>query len=343
VTQNASGDTDLLRGLFAALKYVCKIFYSLNALDIPAYFETAKSVWLEGFHQLLTFTTTNKALLDEGAVFKLQSEICNCLNLYMERYEFLFKKPPVLPTFVQDVWNLLSRTDLDVDYDGLVISSLGFLTAIASGTEHSVFAGEPLKILCTQVVIPNIQIREVDEDDFEGTPEQYITTDLEGSDSTTRRRAATELVRGLAKNFESEVTQIFVAEIGAMVQAYTADPGKNWKAKDAAIYLVTALAVKGSTAVGGVTETNAMVPIESWTADHMLPELSARTQPILLASVLKFLTTFRNQIPAPVWMQQVFPAIVGLLPTGNYVVDVYACNCLERTFIVRDGKSCFRL
>lgn len=161
MTENATGDTNLLLGLFAALKYVCKIFYSFNALELPAQFEMAKGVWLQGFHQLLTFSTSNKALLDEGAVYKLQSEICNCLNLCMERYEFIFKDPPVLPTFVQDVWNLLSRTDLEVEYDGLVISSLGFLTAIAGGIDHSVFAGEPLKILCSQVVMPNIQVRPV--------------------------------------------------------------------------------------------------------------------------------------------------------------------------------------
>ena len=43
---------------------------------------------------------------------------------------------------------------------------------------------------------------------FEDEPIEYIRRDLEGSDSDTRRRAASDLVRGLLEHFAKEVTGI---------------------------------------------------------------------------------------------------------------------------------------
>jgi exportin-2 (importin alpha re-exporter) len=38
---------------------------------------------------------------------------------------------------------------------------------------------------------------------------EYVTQDIEGSDLDTRRRSAKELVKGLRKSYEKQVTQIF--------------------------------------------------------------------------------------------------------------------------------------
>jgi exportin-2 (importin alpha re-exporter) len=43
---------------------------------------------------------------------------------------------------------------------------------------------------------------------FEDEPIEYIRRDLEGSDSDTRRRAASDLVRGLLEHFAKDVTEI---------------------------------------------------------------------------------------------------------------------------------------
>jgi len=48
--------------------------------------------------------------------------------------------------------------------------------------------------------------------------------------------------------FPAEVTQIFSAYIGLLLQQFQANPAANWRAKDTAIVLVIALAVKTSTA-----------------------------------------------------------------------------------------------
>ena len=48
------------------------------------------------------------------------------------------------------------------------------------------------------------------------------------------------------------MTQLFTGYVGGMLQQYGADPKGAWKAKDCAVYLVTALAARGRTAAGGV-------------------------------------------------------------------------------------------
>ena len=52
---------------------------------------------------------------------------------------------------------------------------------------------------------------------------------MEGTDQDTRRRAACELVRGLLKHFNAEVSQMCVSYIGQMLEQYRVS--MNWKAK----------------------------------------------------------------------------------------------------------------
>jgi exportin-2 (importin alpha re-exporter) len=91
-----------------------------------------------------------------------------------------------------------------------------------------------------------MKFRDVDEELFEDNPQEYIRRDAEGADADTRRRGATDLVRGLSRSFEPQVIQIFTAHIEELLAAATADPAGAWKQKDAAIFLVTSLAVKAS-------------------------------------------------------------------------------------------------
>jgi exportin-2 (importin alpha re-exporter) len=72
------------------------------------------------------------------------------------------------------------------------------------------FAAEgALRTLCQHVILPNLQLREADEELFEDDPIEYIRRDLEGSDSDTRRRAAADLVRSLSEQFDAEMTALF--------------------------------------------------------------------------------------------------------------------------------------
>ena len=48
-----------------------------------------------------------------------------------------------------------------------------------------------------------------DEELFEDSPDQWVSQELEGADSETRRRAAVDFVRVLSRHFEAKMTQVF--------------------------------------------------------------------------------------------------------------------------------------
>lgn len=85
---------------------------------------------------------------------------------------------------------------------------------------------------------------ELDEELFEDEPMEYIKRDLEGNDNATRRRAASELVRGLLEQFPAEVTAIIGSYIQSYLQRYSTNVAQNWKDKDAALYLLTSIAAR---------------------------------------------------------------------------------------------------
>ena len=71
------------------------------------------------------------------------------------------------------------------------------------------------------------------------------------------------------------MTDLFSGDIAALLGQYAANPAANWKAKDAAIYLVIALTLKGSTSRLGATQTNSLVNLADFCQSHVLPELQA--------------------------------------------------------------------
>ena len=51
-----------------------------------------------------------------------------------------------------------------------------------------------LREVIGKIVVPNLQIRETDEERFEDDPADFIMTDMEGSDSNSRRKCAQDLL-----------------------------------------------------------------------------------------------------------------------------------------------------
>lgn len=112
-----------------------------------------------------------------------------------------------------------------------------------------------------------------DEELFEDNPEEYIRRDIEGSDVDTRRRAACDLVRALAKKFEESMMTIFGQYVEAMLGQYASNPNEHWKSKDAACYLVTSLVSRGQTERHGVTQTSQLVNLSDFANAHIFTEL----------------------------------------------------------------------
>jgi hypothetical protein len=107
--------------------------------------------------------------------------------------------------------------------------------------------------------VPNVALREHDIEQFEDDPLEFIRLDLSvssaGTDLATRRQAAADVLQALVgAGSEAEATEVAGTWITSGLAQYEANKAENWKAKDGAIYLLTAVATRGSTSQVGAFE-----------------------------------------------------------------------------------------
>ncbi len=154
------------------------------------------------------------------------------------------------------------------------------------------------------VVVPNTSLREHDVEQFEDDPLEYIRLDLSlssaGTDLATRRHSAADVLQALVSSgYETATTEIVGKWIETGLKQYEANKTENWRAKDSAIYLLTAVATKGQTTQQGVTSTNTLVDVIKFFSEHVFQDLEASAgtvHPILQVDAIRFLYTFRNQV-----------------------------------------------
>jgi exportin-2 (importin alpha re-exporter) len=238
-----------MKNIFNSLYLIIQIFYDLNAQELPEHFEDNITVYMTNFLTLLSYDhpklhSTNN---DPGVLDQVKTEICRSVALYANNYSDEFK--PYAQQFALTIWSLLTKLDLSSSYDELVSTAMKFLSALAARSHHCRMfeGGDTLKIVCEQVILPNLFLRESDVEEFEDNPEEYIRKDIEKSDSATRRRAACDFLQALCIFFESQVIAIYSQYIDAMQKEYLQNPTQNWLKKDTCIFLVLALASKGET------------------------------------------------------------------------------------------------
>ena len=336
-TENAA----LAGDIYGCLYLISQIFYSLSYQDIPEEFEDRLEIWMTRFHQLLdTNVDSLQTSGDEEAsvLEQLKSEICESVAMYATKYDEEFA--PFLPTFVTSTWKLLVSTGLQPKYDSLVSHAMEFLTCVSEKAQFKeLFEQENvLKSICEQVVITNIQFRNSDEELFELNPEEYVRRDMEGSDFDTRRRAACDLVKGLCKFFEAPVTTLFSQFVNIMIAEYISDPKNKWRSKDAAVFLVTSLAVKAKTEKMGTTQIRDLVNVSDFFVNIASKEFfdlnSINEFPVLRADAIKYIVTFRNHLEKDI-IVKCLQALAAHLRAENAVVHTYACICLEKLLLLK--------
>ncbi|TRY97477.1 hypothetical protein DNTS_008211 [Danionella cerebrum] len=330
-----------LTELFKATIDLCQTHATdVNALkDLPEFFEDNMETWMTNFHNLLTLDNKLLQTDDEeeaGLLELLKSQICDNAALYAQKYDEEFQ--PYLPRFVTAIWNLLVTTGQE-----LVSNAIQFLASVCERPhyKHLFEDQNVLTSICEKVIVPNMEFRSADEEAFEDNSEEYIIRDLEGSDIDTRRRAACDLVRGLCKFFEGPVTGIFSGYVSSMLTEYAKNPGVNWKHKDAAIYLVTSLASKAQTQKHGITQANELVNLSEFFINHILVDLKSPNVnefPVLKADAIKYVMTFRSQLPKEQLLQAV-PLLVSHLQAESIVQHTYAAHALERLFTMRGANN----
>jgi exportin-2 (importin alpha re-exporter) len=346
--QTYSNDPGQLTPRFAALRTMCGIFYSLNYQDLPEYFEDHMGDWMTEFAKYLQYK--NPILVDNDEeteadpVDKLQAAIVINLNLYADKDEEPFL--PHLPNFTGLVWQLLLSVSAKPKYDQLATTSIKFLALLVAKQMHrAIFQEEStLREIISKIVVPNLMIRETDEERFEDDPADFILGDIEGSDTESRRKCSQELLRSMCRQFEAETTKICSEHITTMLGEFAQNPKENWAGKDVAIHLMLAISIRAESVQGGVSAVNDKVNVMDFFNTNIVPELQDTNhalRPMVKATALKFVSTFRNQFEKS-HLSALIPLLMQHLTSPQIVVHTYAAIAVDKVTTAKvpgsDGK-----
>lgn len=329
--------------LFDVLLVLIKLYYDLNCQDIPEFFEDNIQVGMSIVHKYLAYD--NPLLEDEdehdqaSVIAKVKTSIQELVQLYTARYEDVFG--PMINEFIQTTWNLLTSVSTQPKNDILVSKSLSFMTAVARIPKYfDVFNNETaMNSITEQIILPNVTLRESDEELFEDDPIEFIRRDLEGSDSDTRRRACTDFLKELKEKNESLVTNVILVHIKKFFEQYQSDPASNWKYKDLSVYLFTSLAINGNVTSTGVSSTNILLDVVDFFTKEIIPDLmNPVPHPILRVDAIKYIYTFRNQLNKD-QLVEILPVMANFLQSTEYVVYTYAAITIERILSIRKSNT----
>ena len=333
-----SNDPTALKGWLETMSLLIRILYDLSCQDIPPVIETHLQSITVVMEKYLSYS--NAAFDDEEdeatPVETLKSDICDALQLFTNKYNDDFGG--YVQRFTSSVWNVLSSIGPAKRYDILASKALQFLTAVASVRQHAeIFnAAETLSTIVDKVILPNVALRDSDIEMFEDEPIEFIRRDLEGSDTDSRRRAATDFLRKLLENFEHLVSEV----VFSFINPYLEKGQTDWKAKDTAVYLFLAIAAKGTvTAAQGVKTVNSYVNVVQFFEQHIAADLlSEGSEPIAKVNAIKYLYNFRSQLNKSQWDTAITPLIQNL-GSSNYVVYTYAAIAVERVLFLTDDQG----
>lgn len=341
---NHQGNKEVLMNDFKTLAVAMDVFYDLSCQDLPPIIEDNLQPVSGLLHKYLTYDNPLLHTSDDeepGYLETVRQSIFEVLTLYVQKYNDAFE--PFLGQFVGTSWNLLTTLGPEKKYDLVVSKALQFLTNIVKIPEQAQTFNnaETLNQVIEKVVLPNLALRESDVEQFEDEPIEYIRRDLEGSDSDTRRRAATDFLRQLVEQNEQLVTEVVSRYITHFLQRYAQDQKGQWQAKDTAVYLFCSIAAKGTpTAAHGVKAVNSYVNILDFFQKNIAADLtSADCHPIVQVDAIKFVYVFRSQFNPSSW-HAAFPLLVQHLNSSNYVIYTYAAIAVERAlFLSTDDKQ----
>jgi len=284
--QQNQNNPEVLKQQFSTLNIALKLVYDLSSQDLPPVFEDN----MQGVCTLLDrYLSYDNPLLrtdddaEAGPLEYAKAGIFEILRLWVTKYEDAISLH--VGQFVNSSWNLLTTLGPETKYDILTSRALAFLTSISAVPKHAANFnnGGTLQQVVEKVIVPNLALRESDVEMFEDEPIEFTRRDLEGTDSDTRRRAATDFLRRLMEQFQQLVTETVNAYIDHYLKEYNADRSSNWKSKDTAVYLFCSIAPLGAiTASQGATTINPHVNVLDFFQANIAEDLVSESSHVIL-------------------------------------------------------------
>ncbi|KAE9390040.1 Cse1-domain-containing protein [Gymnopus androsaceus JB14] len=293
LTQPQPGRTKEQYALLAqCMVLLIDIYYDFTCHDLPPAIEDS----------YMEFFGANGGDVDDttpSLLSQIKTRIFQVVELFIKLFAETLQISNVTETFIQ----LVCIAD-----DILVSQSLRFIsTAVRSRFYKEIFSAPSIiSTLIEGVVMPNAML--------------HLASAV--SDTATRRQAAADVLQALVSSgYEAETTQLVGEWFSKGLAKYEANKKMNWKSKDGAMYLLTAVAMRGVTTQQGVTSTNALVDVVKFFSDHVYQDLQAGSgsvHPILQVDAIRFLYTFRMQL-TKAQLLSVLPNLITHLDSANYV------------------------
>lgn len=338
VDQNM-GNQSQLKLLLENMLLLVKIYFDLNCQDIPEFFEDNMN---ELMTIMLKYLKLHSPLLEDpneddeiDLITQIKINICELIQLYTTRYGEEFDA--FIPSFIETIWQMLNEISIQQKYDILTSKALKFLTSITSLTKYNQVFNTGIKDIIEKIIIPNVRLREIDEEIFEDDPIEYTRRDLDGSDVDSRRKSCIDFIRSLKEVNEGLITNEMMSYINQFLSDYKLNG--NWKSKDLSIFLFCGIASRGTLTNSGVNGVNIMVDVVDFFSTNIYPDLVNEVpHQILKVDAIKYIFMFRNQLTKD-QLIQTFPLLSSHFQSDNYVVYTYTAITIEKILSSRNSSN----
>uniref|UniRef100_A0AC35TMA6 Exportin-2 n=1 Tax=Rhabditophanes sp. KR3021 TaxID=114890 RepID=A0AC35TMA6_9BILA len=337
---------DQFQEMFEHIYYCAEIFLSLNSQDLPEYFEDNLAQWMNAFIDLMNLETTFYPFdpKDEEEPYnKLRVTLCEIFTLFSQKYEEEYT--PFLTRCVELIWAKFFGYENNSNCDSLINSSMHFLSAICVKDQYKeMFVDQNvLNMLINQIVVKNMMLLAEDVETFEDDPVEYLKKDLEGDDSYTKRRGASDLLKALSNRFPTIIWPIMTQVIQDNISTANVNMEVHWKNKELVFAIVTALLTIGGTEKKGVTKISEFTDLNEFYRTLVRPELvegSVNAHPVAKCAAMKFVVAFRHQLDPNYLLEVVSThSVVRFFESSYPILHWYAGNVIDTILTTKKPDS----
>ena len=321
------------------LKRILDIFYSLNYQDFPEFFEDHLKEWIEILQGSLKFTIHFNDVYNQ--MIKVKGKAMKCINLYFSNY-YDDMKPEGLDytkDFYSLVWQLITMVKEVDEYSKLIRELLEFYRINFQYKHIGNLSENEIKQLIQNLITPNLTMSEKEQDEFEENPVGFLKVELEETDMDSNKYYAINLTRQLIELYPQYTVNSIREMITKFLNDYYSNI-QNWKIKIMAINLVFAIQIKTFAQRIGVTEMSKYaLDMNSLINEVFTKEFNTQNTSIVTRVYsLKFLTTFRLQIPIQ-FLSNVIQMLIDILNNSDNVCQNACLLALEKILFMTDIKT----
>eukprot|EP01055_Gregarina_sp_Pseudo9_P000411 Gregarina_sp_Pseudo_9__410@NODE_126_length_4116_cov_86_100074_g118_i0_p1_GENE_NODE_126_length_4116_cov_86_100074_g118_i0NODE_126_length_4116_cov_86_100074_g118_i0_p1_ORF_typecomplete_len1045_score283_25Cse1/PF08506_10/2_3e45CAS_CSE1/PF03378_15/57CAS_CSE1/PF03378_15/3_7e33IBN_N/PF03810_19/0_0003IBN_N/PF03810_19/8_5e03Xpo1/PF08389_12/0_021Xpo1/PF08389_12/2_3Xpo1/PF08389_12/1_4e03Xpo1/PF08389_12/7e02Adaptin_N/PF01602_20/1_2e02Adaptin_N/PF01602_20/0_22_NODE_126_length_4116_cov_86_100074_g118_i047318 len=329
-----------------------EIIKFLHGVDLPAFFEDNLAELASNCFALLRAPPCPAAEMHPRRYLPENTESLSlsdamrvaCCELI---HEYVVKYSEEYSAYVAEackcLLTVLQQCSTSSQQDQLVASAMSAIAAIANvlwGPEVNLLGVEPnfLNIVCRDIVLKNVPIREDDVEAMEDDPLQFARDTWEGNQRGARRDGVLQLIKALLNRHEAPVRDVLLGAITDLLlkAQESAESGHKYLVKESATFLIVAISAKTSTAARGITSVYDATPALEFLRSQIAPALKedlnkcVTSESVLFrCAALRYVCSFRHIIP-PDMRNELLPLIVAHIAPNMVLIHTTAAATLER-------------